>query len=51
MNGDAKRNVALGVIALGIGAALGAVLGNDKTRKSITDRSKNWFSNLRQLRL
>jgi hypothetical protein len=48
MNGDAKRSIALGVIALGVGAALGAVLGNDKTRKSIADKGKNWLSNLRQ---
>jgi len=47
MNGEAKREIALGVIALGVGVALGAVLGNESTRKSLLDRGKNWF-NIRQ---
>ncbi len=47
MNGEAKKDVALGVIALGVGVALGAVLGNDRTRKSLVDKSKNWFNNHR----
>ena len=45
MNGEAKRELALGVVALGVGVALGAVLGNDKTRKSPVDKGKNWFNN------
>jgi len=47
MNGEAKREIALGVIALGVGVALGAVLGNESTRKSLLDRGKNWL-NIRQ---
>lgn len=47
MNGEAKKDVALGVIALGVGVALGAVLGNDRTRKSLADKSKNWFNSHR----
>jgi hypothetical protein len=48
MNGDTKKNIALGAIALGVGVALGAVLGNDRTRKSLADRGKNWLNNHRQ---
>jgi len=50
MNGDAKKGIALSAIALGVGVALGAVFGNDKTRKSIVDNSKGLFSNYRQKR-
>ena len=48
MNGDAKKDIALGAIALGVGVALGAVLGNDRTRKSLVDNGKNWLSNNRR---
>lgn len=44
MNGETKKSIALGVIALGLGVALGAVLGNDTTRKSLVEKGKNWFS-------
>ena len=50
MNGDAKKGIALSAIALGVGVALGAVFGNDKTRKSLVDNSKSLFSNYRQKR-
>jgi hypothetical protein len=50
MNGNAKKDIALGAIALGVGVALGAVFGNEKTRKSIVDSSKSLFSNYRQKR-
>jgi hypothetical protein len=48
MNGETKRAFALGAIALSVGVALGAVLGNDKTRKSLVDKGKNWFNGQRQ---
>jgi hypothetical protein len=50
MNGDTKKEIALGAIALGVGVALGAVFGNEKTRKSVVDNSRNLFSNYRQKR-
>ena len=50
MNGNAKKDIALGAIALGVGVALGAVFGNEKTRRSIVDSSKSLFSNYRQKR-
>ena len=48
MNGDAKKNLALGALALGVGVALGAVLGNDKTRQSFVERGKGFLSSRRQ---
>lgn len=48
MNGDTKKNIAFGVLALGVGVAVGAVLGNDRTRKSLVDKSKNLFNNRRE---
>jgi len=48
MNGNTKRDIALGAIALGVGVALGAVLGNERTRNSIVDKGKNWLNNHRQ---
>jgi len=48
MNGNTKKHLALGAIALGVGVAVGAVLGNDRTRKSLVDKGKNWFNNHRQ---
>lgn len=48
MNGDAKKDVALGAMALGLGVALGAILGNEKTRKSLVDNGKNLFNNHRR---
>jgi hypothetical protein len=48
MNGEAKKDVALGAIALGLGVALGAVLGNEKTRKSLVDNGKNLLNNHRR---
>ena len=50
MNGEAKRNIALGAIALGVGVALGAVLGNETTRKSLVDKGKGWLNNYRRKR-
>jgi hypothetical protein len=47
MNGNTKKDLALGAIALGVGVALGAVLGNDGTRKSLVDKGKNWLNNHR----
>ena len=47
MNGDTKKNLALGTVALGVGVAIGAVLGNDKTRQSFVDRSKGFFGSRR----
>jgi hypothetical protein len=48
MNGDTKKNLALGAIALGVGVALGAVLGNDKTRQSFVQRGKGFLNSRRQ---
>jgi hypothetical protein len=50
MNGDTKKNIALGAIALGVGVALGAVFGNDRTRKSIVDNGKSLYSSYRKKR-
>ena len=50
MNGDAKKDIALGAIALGVGVVLGAVFGNDRTRKSVIDNGKSLFNNYRQKR-
>jgi len=47
MNGETKKEIALGVIALGVGVALGAVLSNESTRKSLLDRGREWL-NIRQ---
>lgn len=48
MNGEMKKDIALGVIVLGVGVALGAILGNDGTRKSLVDKGKSWLNNHRQ---
>jgi predicted ArsR family transcriptional regulator len=48
MNGESKREIALSALALGLGVALGAVLGNDTTRKSLVDKGKNWINAYRQ---
>jgi len=48
MNGESKKEIALGAIALGLGVALGAVLGNDTTRKTLVDKGKNWINVYRQ---
>jgi hypothetical protein len=48
MNGETRKSIALSAVALGVGVALGAVLGNDKTRKSLVDNGKDWFKNHRQ---
>jgi len=48
MNGEAKKDVALGAMALGLGVALGAILGNEKTRKTLVDNGKNLFNNHRR---
>ena len=50
MNGDTKKDIALGAIALGVGVALGVVFGNDKTRKSIVDNGKSLYSSYRKKR-
>ena len=47
MNGNTKKDLALGALALGVGVALGAVLSNDRTRKSLVDTSKTWLNNRR----
>ena len=48
MNGESKREIAFSALALGLGVALGAVLGNDTTRKSLVDKGKNWINAYRQ---
>jgi hypothetical protein len=48
VNGESKREIALGALALGVGVALGAVLGNDTTRKSLVEKGKNWIKDYRQ---
>jgi hypothetical protein len=48
MNGETRKSIALSAVALGVGVALGAVLGNDKTRKSLVDNGKTFFNNHRQ---
>ena len=48
MNGEVKKDILLGAIALGVGAALGAVLGNDRTRRSLVDSGKKWLKNHRR---
>jgi hypothetical protein len=48
MNGESRREIALSALALGVGVALGAVLGNDATRKSLVDKGKNWINAQRQ---
>ena len=45
MNGESRKEIALGAIALSVGVALGAVLGNDTTRKLIADKGKDIFNN------
>ena len=47
MNGEAKRQIALSAVALGVGVALGAVLGNEGTRKSLVEKGKNWYNSYR----
>jgi len=48
MNGESKKEIALGALALGVGVALGAVIGNDATRKSLVDKSKSWINEYKQ---
>jgi predicted ArsR family transcriptional regulator len=48
VNGESKREIALSALALGVGVALGAVLGNDVTRKSLVDKGKNWINAYRE---
>jgi hypothetical protein len=48
MNGEARKGIALGALALGVGVALGAVIGNDTTRKSLVDKGKNWIKQYKQ---
>jgi hypothetical protein len=48
MNGQSRREIALGAVALGVGVALGAVLGNDATRKSLVERGKSLINEHRQ---
>ena len=48
MNGESKKEIALGALALGVGVALGAVIGNDATRKSLVDKGKSWINEYRQ---
>lgn len=48
MNGEGKKDIALGAIALGLGVALGAVLGNEKTRRSLVDNGRNLLNNHRR---
>ena len=47
-NNNAKKDIAFGVVALSVGAALGAVLGNESTRKSLVENAKNWLNNHRE---
>jgi hypothetical protein len=48
MNGGSRREIALGALALGVGVALGAVIGNDATRKSLVDKGKSWINEHKQ---
>jgi hypothetical protein len=48
VNGESKREIAISALALGVGVALGAVLGNDTTRKTLVDKGKNWIKDYRQ---
>jgi hypothetical protein len=48
VNGESRREIALSALALGLGVALGAVLGNDTTRKSLVEKGKNWINAYRQ---
>ncbi len=45
MNGDTKRSLVLGAIALGVGVALGAIL-NDKTKESFVDSSRGYINRI-----
>jgi len=49
MNDESKKDIALGAIALGVGVALGAVLNNDATRKSLVDKGKSWINEYQSL--
>jgi len=44
MNGESRKEIALGALALGVGVALGAVIGNDTTRKTLVDKGKTWIN-------
>jgi adenylate kinase len=48
MNGETRKAVTYGAVMLGVALALGAVIGNDKTRNVIVDKSKDLFSNLQK---
>lgn len=48
MNGNTKKNLALGALVLGVGLALGAAIGNEKTRNGLVEKGKSWFSNQRK---
>ncbi len=48
MNGESKKTIALSAVALSVGVALGAVFGNDKSRKYLVDKGKSAFNSYRQ---
>lgn len=48
MNGETKKAIALSAVVLCVGVALGAVIGNDNTRKGLVERGKGWFNNRRK---
>ncbi len=48
MNGETKKAVTYSAVMLGVALALGAVIGNDKTRNVIVDKSRDLFSNLQK---
>jgi len=48
MNGETKKAIALSALVLGVGLTLGAVIGNDNTRKTLFERGKGWLNNRRK---
>jgi len=40
MNGDSRKSFAVALAAFAVGATIAAILGNSKTRESLTERGK-----------
>jgi hypothetical protein len=47
MNGQTRSAIAMAVV-LGVGVALGAVIGNDKSRSMLTERSRGLLNGQRK---
>ncbi|MGA2973507.1 MAG: hypothetical protein ABSE39_12920 [Candidatus Bathyarchaeia archaeon] len=47
MNGESKKQFALALASLAVGAVIAGVLGNSKAREKLVEGSKNFIGNFR----